>query len=60
MADRLTAAKARLAELLEKHPEMRPYTLPATAGDIAELGKKLDEIADLLRRRLVVSQRRVI
>lgn len=51
-AERLTAPNDRLAELLEKHPEMGPYTLPATAGDIAELGKKLDEIADLLRRQI--------
>ena len=51
-ADRVAAARTRLAELLDKHPEMRPYTLPATAGDIADLGKKLDEIADLLRRQI--------
>lgn len=44
------SAAARLAEQLEKHPDLRPYTLPATAGDIAELGKKLDEIAGLLRQ----------
>lgn len=50
MADRLTAAKARLAELLEKHPEMRPYTLPATAGDMDAIGKKLDGIVELLQR----------
>lgn len=43
-------AKDHLAELLEKHPELRPHMLPASAGDIAALGKKLDEIAGLLRR----------
>ena len=43
-------AKSRLAELLEKHPEMADHTRPATAGDVADLGKKLDEIAELLRR----------
>lgn len=45
-----TAAEEDLHDLLTKQPELRAYMLPATAGDIADLGKKLDEIADLLRR----------
>lgn len=48
----VAAAEGRLAELVAKHPELSAYTRPATAGDIAELGKKLDEIAELLRRLL--------
>ena len=44
------ALRKRLDETLEKHPELEAYTRPATAGDIADLGKKLDEIAALLRQ----------
>jgi len=50
--DRLASTRAHLDDLLEKHPEMLPYTRPASAGDIADLGKKLDEIAGLLRSAL--------
>ena len=45
-----TAAEEELDDLLQKQPELRAYMLPASAGDIACLGKKLDEIVELLRR----------
>lgn len=48
-ADRLTAANGRLAELLEKHPELSAYKYPASAGDMDAIGKKLDGIAASLK-----------
>lgn len=46
----ITEAARRLSDLLEKHPEMLPYARLASAGDVADLGKKLDGIIDLLQR----------
>lgn len=40
------------AELLKKISEAAGCTRPASAGDVADLGKKLDEIAGLLRSAL--------
>lgn len=54
----VAAAAARLAEIAAEHPELAAYTCPATAGDIAEVAAKLDEVADLLRRLLAVVERR--
>jgi hypothetical protein len=46
----ITEAARRLDDLLEKQPELSAYKFPASAGDMDALGKKLDEIAELLRR----------
>lgn len=48
-SQRTPPAAARLSDLLEKHPDLSAYKFPASAGDIAELGKKLDEIAASLK-----------
>jgi len=59
MATPITEAVRRLADTLEKHPELSAYKYPASAGDIDALGKKLDGIAaslnalrDLMQRLL--------
>lgn len=54
-ADRLTTARARLADLLEKYPEMAAYTRPASEGSVRDVVAKLDEIAGLLRAALSAS-----
>ena len=43
------SAAARLAEALEKQPELSAYKYPASAGDMDALGKKLDGIAASLK-----------
>jgi len=47
--DRLSEARARLADVLEERPEMNAYKFPASAGDMDALGKKLDDIAASLK-----------
>ncbi len=51
--DPVADARSRLADLLAKHPEMEMYTLPASEGSVRDVVKRLDEIAELLRRLMV-------
>ncbi len=48
--DPVAEARARLADLLEKHPEAEAYTWPPSAGDVRAVAGKLDEISSELKK----------
>jgi hypothetical protein len=49
----LTDPRRSLDDLIERRPELLPYTMPMSAGNGIEIAAKLDEIIELLRRLAV-------